>query len=36
MDARWIILVKDQGKEIRIKISILLLGMYSVSIEEEC
>jgi hypothetical protein len=36
MDARWIILVKDQGKDIRIKISILLLGMYSDYIEEEC
>jgi len=35
MDARWIILVKDQGQDIRIKISIILFGMYFVYIEEE-
>jgi hypothetical protein len=36
MDASWIIMAKDQGKVIRTMIYILLLGMYSVRIEQEC
>jgi hypothetical protein len=36
MDSRWIILAKDQGKVIRIMISVLLLGRYSAYIEQEC
>jgi len=36
MDAGWIIVVGDQVKVKRMMISILLLGMYSVCIEQEC
>jgi len=36
MDAGWVTVVRDQQKVKRMMISILLLGMYSVCIEQEC
>jgi Ca2+/Na+ antiporter len=36
MNTGWIMVVKDQGNVIRTVISIILYGMYSVCIEQEC